>query len=750
MLLDYTFADHKDYTTYRPHRTFYGYRFVSITADQEVRIRSIQSIPVSSITQQMETGSITTGNKLVNQLISNTLWGQRSNYLSVPTDCPQRNERLGWTADTQVFAETGTFFANTADFFHKWMRDMRDTQSPTGAYPGVAPLAQYGASPTDKNRLGWSDAGVIVPWVVWKQFGDTQIIDENWAAMEKYLKKVWFANGIHHHYSNDKFVPEFTEGYLLDAIETIPEEKFGSLNSLRGEVCRAIFDPALYPTKLNQKAGDDLLLTSSSNYYHNVSQAEAEAFYADMAAADAGNPEPVSYGLNSQLTKDDAGRICERVWKLGGMYSPAIERIVYWLEKAQSVAQEPQKTNIAALVNYYKTGDLKEFDRYNIGWVKDTVSNVDFVNGFIEDYGDPLGRKASWEANVNFMDTEACHRTEVISDNAQWFEDHSPVAEAYRKPVVRGVSAKVITVAMLGGDCYPATPIGINLPNADWIRKEYGSKSVTIDNITYAYDMAAHGNGFNEEFVLRAEDRERMDKYGKLADDLHTDLHECLGHGAGQLAPGVKGGELKSYGSTLEEARADLFGLYYLGDPKLVELGLIPSLDVAKAGYAKYILNGMMTQLARIEPGKNVEESHMRNRKLICEWCYERGKADKVIELVKENGKTYAVVNDFGKLRDLFGQMLREVQRIKSEGDYEAGKALVEQYAVTVDPELHKEVRDRYYALDIEPYGGFVNPEYELVEKDGRIVDVKISYPADYVGQMLGYAKDYSFLPNIN
>lgn len=571
-----------------------------------------------------------------------------------------------------------------------------------------------------------------------------------WLALEKYLKKVWFANGIHHHYSNDKFVPEFTEGYLLDVIETIPEEKFGSLNPLRGDVCRAIFDPALYKTRLNQKAGDDLLLTSSSNYYHNVSQAEAEAFYAGVAAADAGNPEPVSYGLNSQLVKDDTGRIYERVWKLGGMYSPAIEKIVYWLEKAQAVAAEPQKTNIEALISYYKTGDLKEFDRYNIGWVKDTVSNVDFVNGFIEDYGDPLGRKASWEANVNFMDTEACHRTEIISDNAQWFEDHSPVAEAYRKPVVKGVSAKVITVAMLGGDCYPATPIGINLPNADWIRKEYGSKSVTIDNITYAYDMAAHGNGFNEEFVLRAEDRERMDKYGKLADDLHTDLHECLGHGSGQLAPGVKGGELKSYGSTLEEARADLFGLYYLGDPKLVELGLIPSLDVAKAGYAKYILNGMMTQLARIEPGKNVEESHMRNRKLICEWCYERGKADNVIEMVTENGKTYAVVNDFDKLRELFGEMLREVQRIKSEGDYEAGHKLVEQYAVTVDPQLHKEVRDRYYALNIEPYGGFVNPEYELVEKDGKIVDVKISYPANYVEQMLGYAKDYSFLPNVN
>ena len=586
--------------------------------------------------------------------------------------------------------------------------------------------------------------------VVYENYAGDRTTPE-WKALEKYLKKVWFANGIHHHYSNDKFVPEFTESYFLGVCESIPVERFGELNGMIGMVCNAIFNPEMYKTRLNQRAGDDLLWTSSGNYYRNVRQAEAEKFYADMAAADAGNPEPVSYGLNSQLVKEEkTGRIYERVWKVGGMYSPAIEKIVYWLEKAQAVAREPQKSNIAALVNYYKTGDLKEFDRYNIGWVKDTVSNVDFINGFIEDYGDPLGRKAAWEGNVNFMDKEACHRTEVISENAQWFEDHSPVAEAYRKPVVKGVSAKVITVAMLGGDCYPSTPIGINLPNADWIRKEYGSKSVTIDNITYAYDMAAHGNGFNEEFVLRAEDRERMERYGKLADDLHTDLHECLGHGSGQLAPGVKGGELKSYGSTLEETRADLFGLYYLGDPKLVELGLIPSLDVAKAGYAKYILNGMMTQLARIEPGKNVEESHMRNRKLICEWCYERGKADKVIELVKENGKTYAVVNDFGKLRDLFGQMLREVQRIKSEGDYEAGKTLVEQYAVTVDPELHKEVRDRYYALDIEPYGGFVNPEYELVEKDGRIVDVKISYPADYVGQMLGYAKDYSFLPNIN
>ena len=510
-------------------------------------------------------------------------------------------------------------------------------------------------------------------------------------------------------------------------------------------MCTAIFDPQTYPTRLNQRAGDDLLWTSSSNYYRNVRQAEAEKFY------DAGNPEPVSYGLNSQLVKhEETNEIHERVWKVGGMYSPAIERIVYWLERAEAVAAEPQKSNIAALIAYYRTGDLKEFDRYNIGWVKDTVSNVDFVNGFIEDYGDPLGRKASWEANVNFMDREACRRTEIISENAQWFEDNSPVDSAYKKKEVKGVSAKVITVAMLGGDCYPATPIGINLPNADWIRKEHGSKSVTIDNITYAYDMAAHGNGFDEEFVLRAEDRERMDKYGKLADDLHTDLHECLGHGSGQLAPGVKGGELRSYGSTLEEARADLFGLYYLGDPKLVELGLIPTLDVAKAQYADYVMNGLMTQLARIEPGKNVEESHMRNRKLIAEWCYEQGKADNVIEWVKQNGKTYVVVNDFDKLRGLFGRMLREVQRIKSEGDYEAGAALVERYGVTVDPALHEEVRARYYALRIEPYGGFVNPEYELVERDGKVVDVKISYPADYVEQMLGYSKDYSFLPNVN
>ncbi len=570
-----------------------------------------------------------------------------------------------------------------------------------------------------------------------------------WKAMEKYLKKVWFANGIHHHYSNDKFVPEFSQEWLLGAIESIPAERFGGeLAALRGEVCRAIFDASLYRSRLDQTEGVDMIAASSNNYYgEGVSQAEVEKFYGEMI--DHNDPEPVSYGLNSQLVKEN-GVLKERVWKVGGMYSPAIERIVYWLEKARDVAAEPQKSTIAALVDYYKSGDLRDFDRYNILWVKDTVSRVDFVNGFIEDYGDPLGRKASWEANVNFLDEEACHRTTVISENAQWFEDHSPVDPAYKKKQVKGVSAKVITVAMLGGDCYPATPIGINLPNADWIRKEYGSKSVTIDNITYAYDRAARGNGFQEEFMLRAEDRARIEAYGKLADDLHTDLHECLGHGSGQLAPGTKGGELKSYGSTLEEARADLFGLYYLGDPKLVELGLIPSLDVAKAQYAEYIMNGMMTQLARIEPGKNVEEAHMRNRKLIAEWCYERGKADKVIEWVKENGKTYVVVNDFDKLRTLFGEMLREVQRIKSEGDYEAGRALVENYGVKVDPAVHEEVLTRYKALGIEPYGGFVNPDFELVERDGKVVDVKIVYPNDYVEQMLGYSRDYSYLPNRN
>ena len=574
---------------------------------------------------------------------------------------------------------------------------------------------------------------------------------EQWKAVETYLKKVWFANGIHHHYSNDKFIPRFSEEYFDSLLAATPDSAlpldFGSREQLVSAIKPVIFDPAVYPTRVNQSDDADVVQLSSVNFYDGVTQQEAEAFYAAMS--DSSDPRPVSYGLNSQLVKRD-GKIEERTWKVGGMYGEAIEKIVYWLEKAAELADGTQKEIIEALVAFYRSGNLKDFDRYNILWVQDTLSNVDFVNGFIETYSDPLGYKASWEATVNFKDEISTRRTEIISENAQWFEDHSPVDARYKKKKVKGVSAKVINVTMLGGDCYPATPIGINLPNADWIRRDYGSKSVTIQNITDAYDKASEGNGFKEEFVLRTEDRERMKKYGSLGDNLHTDLHECLGHGSGQLAEGVKGDELKQYGSTLEEARADLFGLYYLADPKMKELGLVPSADVAKAEYATYMMNGLMTQLARVELGKNVEEAHMRDRKLIAEWCYEHGRADNVIEKVVRDGKTYIVVNDFDKLRELLGQLLGEVQRIKSEGDFEAGKALVEIYGVKIDRALHEEMLERYAKLDIAPYGGFINPEYELMEKDGRVVDVKITYPDDYVQQMLEYSKNYSVLPTRN
>ena len=570
--------------------------------------------------------------------------------------------------------------------------------------------------------------------------GDKTAAD--FVAMEKYLKKVWFANGIHHHYSNDKFTPEFSREWFVEQLKSVDT---GVVS--HEELAEVIFNPALYSSRLNQTAGVDMIAASAGNYYEGLTQKEVEKFYNKMINPK--DPRPISYGLNSKLVKKN-GKIFEQTYKVGGMYTEAIEQVVYWLEKAEAVAEEPLKTTIGLLIKFYRTGDLKDFDAFNISWVQDTQSNVDFVNGFTETYGDPLGFKASWESVVNFIDKAACARTQTISEYAQWFEDNAPIQPEYRKPVVKGVSAKVITVAMLGGDCYPATPIGINLPNADWIRKEYGSKSVTIDNITYAYNKAAQGNGFSEEFVLRDEDRARMKQWGKLSDDLHTDLHECLGHGSGQLAPGTTGTELGSYSSTLEETRADLFALYYLGDEKMVEIGLIPTLDVAKAQYASYIMNGMMTQLSRIELGKNVEESHMRNRKMIAEWCYEMGKENNVIEWVEKDGKKYIVVNDFDALRTLFGQMLYEVQRIKSEGDYEAGKQLVEKYGVTIEPELHKQVRERYYALGIEPYGGFVNPEYTLVEKDGEVVDVVVSYPTNYTEQHLGYSKDYSFLPSIN
>ncbi len=572
---------------------------------------------------------------------------------------------------------------------------------------------------------------------------------QEWLALEKYLKKVWFANGIHHHYSNDKFTPEFSAEYFAKVISSLPEESLpmdcGELLELLTPI---IFDPTLYASRLNMADGVDPVTSSANNYYEGVNQTEVEAFYAAMD--DPKNPQPISYGLNSKLIKDESGKVSERVWKIGGMYTEALEPIAEWLAKAAEVAGEPQSETIKTLISHYNSGDLKEYDDFNVLWVKDTISNVDFVNGFTETYGDPYGRKASWEAVVNFRDEDACLRTTIISENAQWFEDHSPINPKFRKPVVKGVTAKVITVAQLAGDCYPSTPIGINLPNADWIRRDHGSKSVTIDNITYAYKKAAEGNGFSEEFVLRQEDRDRMKEFGKIGDDLHTDLHECLGHGSGQLGEGVTGTELKSYGATLEECRADLFGLYYLADPKMVELGLVPSIDVAKAQYASYIMNGVMTQLSRVEFGKDVEQTHMRNRKLIGEWCYEMGKEDNVIEWIKQDGKSYVVVNDFDKLRELFGKLLYEIQRIKSEGDYEAGRQLVETYAVKINPELHREVLDRYAALNIEPYGGFINPDYELVTKNGEIVDVKVIYPTSYTEQMMNYSKNYSPLPNIN
>ena len=563
-------------------------------------------------------------------------------------------------------------------------------------------------------------------------------------AMEKYLKKVWLANGIHHHYSNDKFQPEFSREWFSEQWD-----KYAVESQVEKEtILEAMFNPALYATRLNQ-AGDDVITTSAGNYYEGVTQAEVEKFYNDMIKKAGNDPCPISYGLNSKLVKKD-GKIYEQTYKIGGMYTEALEKIVYWLEKAYEVAEEPTKSTIGLLIKYYKSGDLRDFDAFNVAWVKDTTSNVDFVNGFTEVYGDPLGYKASWESVVNFLDKEACRRTQIISENAQWFEDHSPINPAYRKEKVKGVSAKVITVAMLGGDTYPTTPIGINLPNADWIRKDHGSKSVTIDNITYAYNKAAQGNGFAAEFVLRDEDRARMKEHGKLSDDLHTDLHECLGHGSGQLAPGTTGTELGVYSSALEETRADLFALYYLGDEKMVEIGLIPSLEVAKAQYSSYIMNGAMTQFSRIELGKNVEQAHMRNRKLISEWAYDLGKEENVIEWVVKDGKRYIVVNDFDKLRAIFGKQLCEIQRIKSEGDFKAGQALIEKYAVKIDPELHKEVRERYEALNIAPYSGMVNPEYELVMEGDKIVDVKVSYPANYIEQHLLYSKEYSFLPSIN
>lgn len=573
-------------------------------------------------------------------------------------------------------------------------------------------------------------------------------------AMEVYLKRVWFSNGIHHHYGSEKFVPGFTPEFFRQAVQsvdaaTLPLAEGQTVEQLCEEVFPVIFDPTVMPKRVNQAAGEDLVLTSACNYYDGVTQQEAEDFYNALK-----NPQdetPVSYGLNSRLVKED-GKIQEKVWKVGGLYGQALEKIVYWLKKAEGVAETPeQKAVIAKLMEFYETGDLKTFDEYAILWVKDLNSRIDFVNGFTESYGDPLGMKASWESLVNFKDLEAIQRTELISGNAQWFEDHSPVDGQFKKEKVKGVSAKVITAAILAGDLYPATAIGINLPNANWIRSHHGSKSVTIGNITDAYNKAAHGNGFNEEFVYSDAELQLIDKYADVTDELHTDLHECLGHGSGKLLPGVDPDALKAYGSTIEEARADLFGLYYVADPKLVELGLTPSADAYKAQYYTYLMNGLMTQLVRIEPGNNVEEAHMRNRQLIARWVYEKGAAEKVVELVKKDGKTYVVINDYEKVRDLFGRLLAEIQRIKSTGDYAGAHDLVEAYAVKVDPALHAEVLERYKKLNLAPYKGFVNPKYEVVtDADGTITDVTVTYDEGYAEQMLRYSKDYSTLPSVN
>lgn len=582
---------------------------------------------------------------------------------------------------------------------------------------------------------------------IYKNFnGDKESAD--YKGFVEYLKQVWFANGIHHHYSTDKFVPKFSQDFFKAEVaklapESLPLAENQTVDAFVAELVPIIFDPTVMAKRVNQADGQDLIQTSANNYYDGVTQAEVEQFYAAMK--DPKDTTPISYGLNSRLVKKD-GKVQEEVYKVGARYSAAIEKIVENLKKAQAVAEnEQQKAHIGKLIEYYTTGNLKTFDEYSILWVEDVVSTVDFINGFIESYGDPLGLKGAWESIVNFKNEKASHRTEVISANAQWFEDHSPVDARFKKDSVKGVTAKVITAAILAGDAYPATPIGINLPNANWIRAAHGSKSVTIENITEAYDQASHGNGFNEEFVIDKETGDLMDKYLFIVDNLHTDLHECLGHGSGKLLPGVHDDALKEHGSTLEETRADLFALYYLADPKLLELGLVDNKDAYKAEYYKYILNGMMTQLMRIEYGKNIEESHMRNRQLISMWAYENGKAENVIELVKKDGKTFIKINDYEKLRGLFGKLLAEVQRIKSEGDYAAGKKLVEDYAVKVNPEIHKEVLERYGKLDIAPYKGFVNPVYTAVkDAEGNITDVTVDYSEGYVEQMLRYSKDYS------
>lgn len=574
---------------------------------------------------------------------------------------------------------------------------------------------------------------------VYTSFDGDRNSDE-FKAFETYLKQVWFGNGIHHHYSTDKFTPAFSREFLAGRIAALPADKQPADADALLEL---IFNPQLDAKRVNQAEGADLIATSANNLYEKgLTQKEVEDYFASIKKPN--DATPISYGLNTRLRKEN-GKIVEDQYRLGALYSSAIEHIVENLDSARNYAENPaQKQIISSLIDFYTTGDLATFDKYSIEWAEDTASQVDFINGFIESYGDPLGMTGAWESIVNFKNIPASERTEILSSNAQWFENNSPVDARFKKEKVKGVSAKVITAAILAGDSYPATPIGINLPNANWIRAAHGSKSVTLENITQAYDAASHGNGFNEEFVIDQPTRDLIDNYLFVTDNLHTDLHECLGHGSGKLLPGVDPDALKAHGSTIEEARADLFALYYLADPKLIEIGLLDNPDAYKAQYYHYILNGLMTQLMRIEPGKDVEEAHMRNRKLIAEWCYEKGRENNVIELVESDGKTFVKINDYEALRGLFGELLAEIQRIRSTGDYAAAQNLVETYAVKVNPELHREVLDRYATLNIAPYKGFVNPVYTPVrDENGRITDIKVDYTENYPDQMLRYSRDY-------
>lgn len=563
-----------------------------------------------------------------------------------------------------------------------------------------------------------------------------------------YLKRLWFSNGIYHHYGCEKIVPGFSSSYLREVINNtdkslLPLKENETIDSFCDELFPVIFDPTILPKRVNKADKQDLVITSACNYYENVTQNEVERFYNDMK--DESDEEMPSYGLNSKLVKRD-GKLLEYKWIESGMYGPAIKQIIYWLEKARSAAEnEQQKAIISILIDYYRTGDLRTFDRFSIEWLRETDGLIDFINGFIEVYGDPLGLKASWEGFVSYKDKDATRRAQTISDNAQWFEDHSPVDPRFKKKEVKGVIANVVCAAMLGGDEYPSSAIGINLPNADWIRARYGSKSVTIGNLTEAYDKAAVGNGFKEEFVIDEPTLELIKKYGNICDDLHTDLHECLGHGSGQLLPGVYPDALKAYGNTIEEARADLFGLYYIADEKLCELGLLDNPEAYKSQYYTYMMNGMMTQLTRIKPGHQIEEAHMRNRALIARWVYEH--SDGVVRLVKKDGKTYIDITDYQALHSLFAKLLAEIQRIKSEGDYDAAKELVEMYAINIDPALHSEVLERYAALDIAPYKGFINPWMKPVyDENDNIVDIEVDYTESYEHQMLRYSSEYGFL----